>query len=103
MDTICPQTWPGLWHSNWPNVHFQPFLPYEHLNNQTGSGISAEEVHKHGVEAIRNWDIALQKENEKSRMWGYKTPVPIKGTIQVVPKWTFCDRMISFPSLVHIT
>ena len=28
MDTICPQTWPGLWHSNWPNLGFQPFLPY---------------------------------------------------------------------------
>ena len=38
---------------------------YDNLNIQTGSGISAEEVHKHAVEAIRNWDIVLQKGNEK--------------------------------------
>ena len=40
---------------------------YENLNNQTGSGISAEEVHKCAVEAIRNWDIAFQKENERRK------------------------------------
>ena len=37
------------------------------LYNQTGSGINVEEVHKRGEEAIRNWDIALQKENEKNK------------------------------------
>ena len=44
----------------WKNVHVN-------LNNQTGSGISTEEVHKRAVEAIRNWDIALQKENKKNK------------------------------------
>ena len=45
----------------WNNAHVN-------LNNQTGSGvISAEEVHKHASEAIRNWDIALQQENEKKK------------------------------------
>ena len=29
--------------------------------------IRAEEVHKHATEAIRNWDIAFQKENEKNK------------------------------------
>ena len=40
---------------------------YENLYNQTGSGNSVEEVHKRGVEAIRNWGIALQKENEENK------------------------------------
>ena len=40
---------------------------YDNLNNQTGSGISAEEVHNCAVEAIRKWDIAFQKENEKNK------------------------------------
>ena len=40
---------------------------YDNLNNQTGSGISVEEVHNCAVEAIRNWDIAFQKENEKNK------------------------------------
>ena len=39
---------------------------YDNLNNQTGSGIftqeDIDEVHKRGVEAIRNWEIAHQKE-----------------------------------------
>ena len=40
---------------------------YDNLNNQRGSGISVEEVHNRAVEAIRNWDIAFQKENEKNK------------------------------------
>ena len=40
---------------------------YDNLNNQTGSGISVEEVHNCAVEAIRKWDIAFQKENEKNK------------------------------------
>ena len=40
---------------------------YDNLYIQTGSGISVEEVHKRGQEAIRNWDIALQKENEENK------------------------------------
>jgi len=40
---------------------------YDNLYNQTGSGNSVKEVHKRGVEAIRNWDIALQKENEENK------------------------------------
>ena len=41
---------------------------YDNLNNQTGSGIftreDVDEVHKRGVEAIRNWEIAHQKEKK---------------------------------------
>merc|ERR1712208_196492 len=41
------------------------------MGNQTGSGIftqgDVDEVHKRGVEAIRNWGIALQKENEENK------------------------------------
>ena len=44
----------------WKNAH-------DNLYIQTGSGISVEEVHKRGQEAIRNWDIALQKENEENK------------------------------------
>ena len=40
---------------------------YDNLYNQTGSGNSVEEVHKRGVEAIRNLGIALQKENEENK------------------------------------
>ena len=41
-------------------------------SNQTGSGvagnlITTEEVCKHATEAIKNWEIALQKENEKNK------------------------------------
>ena len=45
----------------------------------------------------------------KSRMRGYKTPISVKGTVKVVKKWTFCDKMISYllvsmtsPVYVHI-
>ena len=40
---------------------------YDNLNKQTGLGISIDEVHKRAVEAIRNWDIALQKVNENNK------------------------------------
>ena len=40
---------------------------YDNLYNQTGSGINLEEVHKRGVEAIRNWEIAHQKEKENNK------------------------------------
>ena len=40
---------------------------YDNLYNQTGSGINVEEVHKRGVEAIRNWEIALEKEKENNK------------------------------------
>ena len=33
---------------------------YHNLNNQTGSGINTEDVHKHAVESIRNWEEAYQ-------------------------------------------
>ena len=41
---------------------------YENLNNQSGSEISAEEVHKRAVEAIRNWDITFQKQTIRRRI-----------------------------------
>ena len=44
---------------------------YDNLYNQTGSGIftqgDIDEVHKHGVEAIRKWEIALGKEKENNK------------------------------------
>ena len=44
---------------------------YDNLYNQTGSGIftqgDIDEVHKHGVEAIRKWEIALEKEKENNK------------------------------------
>ena len=44
---------------------------YDNLNNQTGSGIfthdDVDEVHKRGVETIRNWEIAHQKEKENNK------------------------------------
>ena len=54
--------------TNEPTSHCEsgPAQVYN-LYNQTGSGNSVEEVHKRGVEAIRNWGIALQKENEENK------------------------------------
>ena len=54
--------------TNEPTLHREsgPAQVYN-LYNQTGSGNSVEEVHKRGVEAIRNWGIALQKENEENK------------------------------------
>ena len=44
---------------------------YDNLYNQTGSGIftqgDVDEVHKRGVEAIRNWQIELEMEKEKNK------------------------------------
>ena len=44
---------------------------YDNLYNQTGSGIftqgDIDEVHKHGVEAIKKWEIALGKEKENNK------------------------------------
>ena len=44
---------------------------YDNLYNQTGSGIftqgDIDEVHKHGVEAIKKWEIALEKEKENNK------------------------------------
>ena len=44
---------------------------YDNLYNQTGSGIftqgDIDEVHKHGVEAIKKWGIALEKEKENNK------------------------------------
>ena len=44
---------------------------YDNLYNQTGSGIftqgDVDEVHKRGVEAIRNWQIELEMEKEKKK------------------------------------
>ena len=44
---------------------------YDNLYNQTGSGIftqgDVDEVHKRGVEAIRNWEIAVEKENKNNK------------------------------------
>ena len=51
---------------NTPSAHVWKNA-YDNLYIQTGSGISVEEVHKRGQEAIRNWDIALQKENEENK------------------------------------
>ena len=44
---------------------------YDNLYNQTGSGIftqgDIDKVHKHGVEAIKKWGIALEKEKENNK------------------------------------
>ena len=52
---------------------------YDNLYNQTGSGIftqgDVDEVHKRGVEAIRNWQIELEMEKEKNTHFKCNLPL----------------------------